>query len=363
MRQFISLAFAATVLVACEQDQTAVTEALMSVTRRASFDVRLESAFAELQARDKPVLVAVSYHGGAIVTREFGALRRDGIAPEDTLVDLNSVTKTITAIMVCKLVEQHALAFHQKLGSLLPGVPAEKAGITIHQLLTHTAGFREAVGDDDELLSREAFVRRALATPLIARPGKRYHYSNVGYGLLAAIVEARTGARYEDFLRDELLNASGIAPMGYASVYADARSMRSSRGGSIREESWGGHDPGWNLIGNGGLVTTAPTMLRFLQALDEGRLISGELLERARRPHVLEQLGGDSYYGYGLVVQDVDELGLTRRHDGGNDVYSAQWLELVERGDLIFTAGADTDEEGSAFEAMLVMVRHLYGAK
>ena len=72
-------------------------------------------------------------------------------------------------------------------------MPADKRAITLHDLLTHTAGLVEGLGGDYEPLSREDMVAGALASKLVSTPGAEYHYSNVGYSLLAAIIEKVSG--------------------------------------------------------------------------------------------------------------------------------------------------------------------------
>jgi len=176
---------------------------------------------------------------------------------------------------------------------------------------------------------------------------------------VAAIIEARSGASYEDFLRRDLLAGTDLQDTGYASVYDDRRSTRTARGQTIWNASWGGHEPGWNLVGNGGLISTVVDMIRFRQAVIAGRLISHEMVALVHAAHVKEA-EADSFYGYGVVVQDVPGVGRVYWHDGGNDVFSAQWADYADQGDLVFTAGADS-RQGDAFEAMAVIAAHLYG--
>ncbi|MYU65761.1 serine hydrolase, partial [Streptomyces sp. SID69] len=68
-------------------------------------------------------------------------------------------------------------------------VPEDKRGITLHQLLTHTAGLPEGLGDDYEPVSRAEMLDEAMKARLRSVPGEEFHYSNVGYSLLAAVVE------------------------------------------------------------------------------------------------------------------------------------------------------------------------------
>jgi CubicO group peptidase (beta-lactamase class C family) len=165
---------------------------------------------------------------------------------------------------------------------------------------------------------------------------------------------------YEQFLRGEVIGELGLSSTGYTSVYDRARSLRSDRGEPIDVASWGGAEPFWNLVGNGGLVSTVVDMVQLRLAVTAGRVISAQTLALVQTAHVAEDSDGTSFYGYGEVVQDVEGIGRVYWHDGGNDLFSAQWADYSDQGDVIFTAGADS-REGDAFEAMAVMASYLYG--
>ncbi len=356
MRRFLALLLPAVLLVACSGGGQSVPVPPSS----ASFDSRLDAAFTELERSGAAVLVGVSHADGPVVVREFGAAATDAVPAEDTQIDLNSITKTVTGVMVMRLAEQGAVRLDETLAEILPAVPEDKAAITVHQLLTHSAGFVNSIGDDAEVLSREEYLQRALTTELMARPGEEYHYSNVGYSLLAAIIEQRSGSDYETYLQRDVLGVADLDQIGYASVYDEARSLRTDDGQPIREASWGGHDPSWNLIGNGGLVATPEAFIRFRQAVVANQILSQPSLERLQTPHVAEDEASTSHYGYGLVVQDDPGPGRSYWHDGGNDVYSAEWADYVDQGDVLFTAAVDSTS-GDAFSAMATLRRYLYG--
>lgn len=327
-----------------------------------SFDERLAKAFAEIERLGISGVVAVSHQSGAVIEREFGAALDDGIDPDLTQVDINSITKTVTGVMVLKLVEQGKASFETPLGDVFSNVPADKRDITIHRLLTHSAGFVESVGDDSERLSRDAFLTRAFQTPLLSSPGNQYHYSNVGYSILAAIIEVRSGKPFEAFLREDVLKGLGLETMGYAGVYQDSHSLRSNEDQTIRQASWGGHEPFWNLIGNGGLISTPREFVLFRQAVTAGRVVSPALVKASQVKHIAEDETGVSHYGYGLVVQGHPLVGRSYWHDGGNDIFSAKWMDFADKGDVLFTAAA-IGSEGGADEMMSVLQRHLYGSE
>ncbi|MGI9401935.1 MAG: serine hydrolase domain-containing protein [Rhizobiaceae bacterium] len=317
------------------------------------------SALDEIEAEGLDVIVAQLNSSGSLRFWEFGELENDQLGPEETLVDLGSITKTVTAIAVLKLVEQGKIRLTDTLSIFWPETPPEKSQISIHQLLTHTSGLPEDIGEDEEPLGRAEFVSRVLAEDLVDTPGASFNYSNAGYGVLAAIIELRAMTSFENFLEAHLLRPNGLGPIGYGNAYRDELSMRTSdgdlisdRGHTIREASWGGHLPGWNLIGNGGLVSTPGAFLNFWRAVREERIVPGSFLESVLKPHIKEPERLQSSYGYGLFVRDIPLHGHTYGHDGGNDVFTAEWMELPQAEVIIFTAGLGED----AIDAMELIV-------
>ncbi len=285
-----------------------------------------------------------------------------GVEASDPLVDIGSLTKFVTAVAVLHMVDQGVFTLQSTIFDLLEGVPEDKRHITVHDLLTHSSGLVASTGTDEEDLARDAFVERLMATPLMHPVGQEYLYANAGYSLLAAIIEVQSGSSYEAYLNDALLLPAGLSPIGYDNVYDEDRSLRTSRRvetrfrrQTIAEASWGGASPGWNLIGNGGAVTTAEGFLLLWQAFHAGEIVSRSLVDAALTPHV-DEGNGESFYGYGLVVEHADDLGTIYWHDGGNDLFSAEWRHLADRDITLFTAGLD-EQAFEAMESLLEQVR------
>ena len=135
----------------------------------------------------------------------------NGGADKDTLVDIGSVTKPITATAILRLVDDGQMSVADTLEDYFSNLPDDHAKITIHQLLTHSSGLPQAIGHDhDQDITKEVFLERTFQTKLLFEPGTAYEYSNVGYSLLAAIIEKTSGLSYEDFLHDVLLKLSLI---------------------------------------------------------------------------------------------------------------------------------------------------------
>ena len=112
------------------------------------------------------------------------------ITPDD-LFDWASVSKQFTAAAVLQLEMQKKLSIRDKLARFFPKAPADKAEITLQQLLSHTSGLPK--GFDPawkwDPASRQSLFDLALALPLASKPGTKFEYNNMPYGFLAALVE------------------------------------------------------------------------------------------------------------------------------------------------------------------------------
>jgi CubicO group peptidase (beta-lactamase class C family) len=220
-------------------------------------------------------------------------------------------------------------------------VPEDKREITVHQLLTHTAGLVEALGDDYARLTRGEMLAAALGSKLESRPGTEYLYSNVGYSILAAIIEKVSGVGYEEFLAEHLFAPAGMTHTGYVlpdwapdqvAVEYDGQGRPQGR---PFDHPWAGDGPYWNLRGNGGLLSTARDMFRWHVALQGDVVLDERTKAKLFKRHVLEAEGGDSYYGYGWVVMPSDD-GTITWHDGGNGWSFGLVARLPEQGAMVF---------------------------
>jgi CubicO group peptidase (beta-lactamase class C family) len=292
--------------------------------------------------------VLVARGENVLLARGYGTTVPGGDHPitAETVFTTGSITKQFTATAILKLETQGKLSLQDKLGRWFDAVPADKSGITLHQLLTHTAGFPGAIGDDRERIGRDAYVQRALATPLLFAPGARYEYSNVGYSLLAAIVEKASGQGYEPFLHDQLFVPAGMHDTGYRLPAWDP--ARLAHGSNDDGSDWGTtmehailpEGPGWNLLGNGGIHSTVLDMLRWHRALAGDAILPAA----ARAQMITKQVeeGGGTWYGYGWSIEPTD-WGTLITHNGGNPYYFADFLRFLDSDVVIYYTTASRE--------------------
>ena len=152
---------------------------------------------------------------------------------KDTIFQIMSMTKPVTAIGIMMLAEEGKLALRDSVEQYLPefrglrvattvGPDAGRVGepehaITIRDLLTHTAGIQDYPGppsipDYAQTMSvpLDEVVRQLAKQPLLFQPGTRWSYSSPGIEILGRIIEVCSGQKYEDFIMQRILQPLGM---------------------------------------------------------------------------------------------------------------------------------------------------------
>jgi len=190
-----------------------------------------------IAAHRMPGAVVAIGHGGQVVFHRAYGLRKlageqglDGSpAPaepmtEDTIFDMASLTKCLaTATAVMQLYEQGKVAFDDPVQKYLPDFnPAgdpQRAKVTLRMLLTHTSGEKDDVDLKDpwglEAVDKAEGIHRALTTPLESGPGEVFHYSDINYILLGALIENVTGDALDFYVQQNVFAPLGMADTRY----------------------------------------------------------------------------------------------------------------------------------------------------
>ena len=262
------------------------------------------------------VLMAVD--GKVLVNKGYGMADRSRNIPirVNDAFDIGSVTKQFTAAAIMKLEMQGKLKTEDLISKYFDNVPADKAEITLHQTLTHTAGFINYSGGDYDVSERDETIKRILAAPLTHKPGTQYAYSNSGYSILAAIVEKVSGQGYETFLSEQLFKPAGMTSTGYVLPKFDKAKLPHAYDagkdlGTALDYKWSPTGPYWNLFGNGGIFSTTGDMYKWYQALQGEKVLSAAVKKKMFAPFL-------SNYAYGWSVQDTPQ-GRLITHNGASD--------------------------------------------
>ena len=158
--------------------------------------------------------LAVARDGKIAAMRSFGSVTHEGRtapATDDTLYVMFSCTKAITSAAAWLLIQEGKLRLDEPVADVIPGFGANgKEAITLEQLLTHTAGFPRAPFDLRKLGWPDLHAR-IVSWRLNWEPGSRFEYhSSSSMWVVAALVQARSGMDFRDFVRARIAEPLGI---------------------------------------------------------------------------------------------------------------------------------------------------------
>lgn len=223
-----------------------------------------------------------------------------------TRFQLCSVSKQFTAAAVMLLVESGQLSLNEPVVRWLPDGPPQWRHVTLHQLLSHTAGvphWHEAPGlDPAESMTITERLETIQTTPLRAEPGAQWHYSSPGFLLAGLIVELASGQPYREFLAGQILSpleltqtTVGGTPGAAARGYRDGQPVAA-----------------WDLgamPGTGDIWSTAGDLTRFTTALHAGELVAPSSLRAMCTAHAALDDDDEGEprlittgYGYGMFT-------------------------------------------------------------
>jgi CubicO group peptidase (beta-lactamase class C family) len=246
----------------------------------------------------------VAKEGEVLFAHAYGLADRERGTPNtlETRFRIGSMNKMFTAVATLQLVEAGKLALDDPVGKHLVGYPNKDVAtkVTMRHLLTHTGGTGDIFGPEfdrniQSLREHSDYVRLYGDRPPRFEPGSRFEYSNYGFVLLGAIVEAASGESYYDYVREHVFRPAGMIStdslpesedvpnrsIGYMRPYPGADSLQAN---TLLLP--------WRGTAAGGGYSTVGDLLRFATALTSHELVSPggtELL-----------LSGKVDLGYGL---------------------------------------------------------------
>jgi CubicO group peptidase (beta-lactamase class C family) len=176
---------------------------------------RVEDALASACGIEFTAAVArIEHRGKPVFERAYGVTRDDLMAKPvycDTRFDLASLTKLFVATLALRLVADGTLALDEPLGRILSEwKDGEHAAVTVRMLLAHNSGMNS--GADYRTILDENVERFALRSELLARPGERVIYSDLGFIVLGVVLERATGLSLSALTRRTFGGSLGFCP-------------------------------------------------------------------------------------------------------------------------------------------------------
>jgi CubicO group peptidase (beta-lactamase class C family) len=301
---------------------------LLAIPRPAEFPIpRLTEAeaIAGVEALLRKRAAEDRFSGAALVAKGGRVLFADayGLADRDRAIEntldtrfrIGSMNKMFTAVATLQLVEQGKLALGDTVGKHLRGYPNRDVAskVTVRHLLTHTGGTGDIFGleyDRNILNLREHsdYVQLFGGRPPNFEPGSRFEYSNYGFILLGAIVEAVSGESYYDYVRENVFLPAGMTATDSLPESEDVPNrsigyMRPYPGAAwLQPNTW---MLPWRGTAAGGGYSTVGDLARFAEALTSHELLGVDSTELLISGKV--DLGPGFSYAFGFVDARDDE--------------------------------------------------------
>ncbi|HEU0142156.1 MAG TPA: serine hydrolase domain-containing protein [Bryobacteraceae bacterium] len=223
------------------------------------------------------VHAATLYTGMAGRTHRFGFGRAR--SPEEVFL-IASITKPMTAAGVMVLADRGELALDDPVQKFIPEFSeGDRKLVTMRHLLTHSSGLPDMLPENVELRRRQAplqeFVKGAIRTPLLFKPGTRVQYQSMGILLAAEVARRITGQPFPEFLDSQVFGPLGMKHtalgLGKFRIEDAARCQVENAeplygGGSKDTAKWDWNSPYWRNLAApwGGAHSNGPDIARFL---------------------------------------------------------------------------------------------------
>jgi CubicO group peptidase (beta-lactamase class C family) len=298
--------------------------------------------------------VLVARDGEIILSQGYGlADREQGLAnTAETKFRLGSVTQQFTAMAILILEQQGKVDVQASVCNYIPDCPAEWEPMTLHHLLSFTAGLNDKLGMTNAFADTTSPVEDAVLLfrddPLGSPPGMHFYPVRIeDYVVLAYVIEQVSGQTYEAFLRQNIFEPLGMTSSGWLEN-GDGLALRYNGSSSVGAVSTPNDAAYWN--GGGGLFSTVEDLYRWDQALYTETLVPQSALDRM-------------FSVYGEVMSVKQGYGWIISARSGHPVY---WMEghmpgvstVIKRyvdEDLFITVLANQgDVDAASVAAMLV---------
>lgn len=279
--------------------------------------------------------VLVSHDNEIIYKKGFGYANMEWDIPNntDTKFQIASLTKSFTAMLIMQLVSENKLDLHQPISTYLEKYPKENGDqITVHHLLTHSAGIGRDPSNKEKYNRPEAMVNQFADVPLEFSPGEKFKYSNSGYTLLGYIIESITNKPYEEVLEDKIFKPLKMNNTGFFRHRKLLKNMASGYIVSYGEYFDSDASDKSTAYAAGAIYSTVEDLALWDQALNTEALLPKHLMELIFRKHIEDTEEG-GYYGYGWEfknkpIGNTKETIQTVGHSGSIDGFRALYSRI-----------------------------------
>jgi len=269
----------------------------------------------------KSLSIAIIENGTVQQVRTFGDLMNGVPAPVDTIYNVASLAKPVTALVALKLADKGYWDLDDPVAKFFmdPDLKddARSGELTSRHILTHTSG-----------LPNWRYMADSGRLSFEFRPGEKWQYSGEGFEILRQAIEAKTGQGLEELAQQYVFGPIGMTNTSY--LFRDADEARiatryDADGISIVTTSQTQANAAANLM------TTAEDYGRLVAYLMAGADLSDELAKQLFEPAVSQKTGIDFGLGWS-IISDLADGGFAFQHTGSDPGVRAIAIGAPEQG-------------------------------
>jgi len=263
----------------------------------------------EMKKRNIPGLsLAIVKNGQVVTAKGYGLANIEHNVPAtpQTVFQLQSITKTLTAAGIMMLVEEAKIGLDDTITKHLDNLPESWSGVTVRQLLSHTSGIKDFINEPTVNLRLDAtpdeIVKSLVDKPLNFPPGEKFKYSNTGYQLLGMIIHKITGKEWGELLRERIFEPLGMKDtrvINVTEIIPNRAAGYRLVGGTL--QNGGFVAPSILAYPGGGVRSTVLDLAKWDAAFDSEKLLKKSTLDQIWTPAKLND-GSDAPYGLGWFV-------------------------------------------------------------
>ncbi len=324
----------------------------------------LNKLFTEIQTKrlmNGTVLVAQDgelLYKGAFGEAELDSKRKLKI---NSIFNLASVSKPVTALGILLLVQDHKLSLDDPIEKWLPNIPYK--GATVRQLLNHTSGLPDYLElfehhwDKSQIAVNQDLLELLIKyqPEQLFEPNDHMEYSNTGYVMLALIIEKVSGHSFADYMKTNIFLPVGMQDTEVLCQRLTGKVLDNYAYGYVFDVYKGKHvlpdeftetefvvylD---GIEGDGALHSTVDDLYLLDQALRDGSLIDDTLLKEAYSPSS-PRLDSQFKYGLGWILENDKKRGRSVWHSGGWPGYTTYFKRYIDHDStVIFLRNKEQD--------------------
>ena len=304
--------------------------------------------------------ISVSKKGELIWSEGFGYATRKPktkVAPNKTLFRIASISKSITALTLAKLVDNKTIDLNESIYKYLPEYPKNTYDFTVKQLGGHLAGIRHYQGNEFTLNKKMSITEGVdlfKNDALLFEPSTQFSYNTFGYVLLSEIMQKASKIDFNTLVKNAVFK-----PLGMTNTMLDDSEKNLPNKTNFYRKKRVLSSPVANeyKVAGGGFLSTSEDLIKFGEEIISPKTVSKEALSEMITSQKLKS-GNITGYGIGFSVECTKYNTQKYYHTGGGVGASSVLLIYPKEGIVISVltnrSGVSMDAFGAALEAIFV---------